>query len=810
MLKKSIKLITAIALVISLALTITPIYNISAQGNDDGTKQYEMTNYQLTTYTGDAEWLNNFDLTQDDTNHKVILKSYTGSAVTLYIPATVNINSTTYNVTLCNAPEHFLNTSETKKNTTTKSITFADEIDTSKVTDTSNMFINCTALETIDFGGFDTDSVKNMSGMFEGCTSLTSLNLSNFNLSALASYNKMFDGCTSLQTINTPVNLQKDIALPGTFVRQTDPSVSYTYLPTNTSASFTIIRESHVTGISVSPTSKSIKIGDSFSITPTITPGSATDKKVTWSSSNNAIASVDTTGKVTGLSTGTATITATTHDGGLTATCTVTVSNTTINVTGITLDTTAKTMGVGETYNLKPTITPSNATDKSVEWFSGYPAVASVDTTGKVTAKAIGVAVITATTHDGRYKATCTITVSNSKVSVTGIELTTTSRNMYAGDQYILQTIIKPDNATDKSVTWTSSNPAIATVDENGIVYALKAGTTTITATTNDGGFKANCIITVTGEVINVTGITLSPTTKTMYAGESSMLMPTVTPDNATNKSVTWTSSDPTIASVDENGIVNAIKKGTATITAKTDDGGFTATCVITVNEGDKKVTGISLSPTTNTIKPGDSFIITPTVTPSDAADKSVTWSSSDSSIAKVDSTGKVTALKAGTATITATTNDGGYKATCTVTVANITSINIYRLYNPYSGEHLFTTNDWERQYLDSIGWNDEGIAWTSPSLSGVPVYRLFNPYTGEHHYTSNLGERNYLVLLGWHDEGIGWYSTDYHTKGTPIYRLFNPYISGIGAHHYTKNEFERDYLRSLGWNYEGIGWYGI
>ena len=94
--------------------------------------------------------------------------------------------------------------------------------------------------------------------------------------------------------------------------------------------------------------------------------------------------------------------------------------------------------------------------------------------------------------------------------------------------------------------------------------------------------------------------------------------------------------------------------------------------------------------------------------------------------------------------------------------------------------------------------------------MSGVPVYRLFNPYTGEHHYTSNLGERNYLIILGWLDEGIGWYSIDYHTKGTPIYRLFNPYISGIGAHHYTKNESERDYLRSLGWNYEGIGWYGI
>ena len=995
MLKKSVKLITAIAMVISLALTITPIYSISAEGNGDGAEQYLETSYQLfnPNYTGDAAWLNDFVLQDDPTSiHAVVLVRYTGTKENLNIPATVEIDSTQYAVTLCNSPDHFLNTNAGVYNTTTKTITFAQGINTSNITNMSYMFENCTALESVYMSGFDTSNVNdmsymfmrcshltnpgvssfntsnvtNMNSMFDGCSSLTSLNLSNFDttnvtrmasmfgscsslsslnidsftttnvtdmsymfngcssltginvnnfntanvtdmhymftdcsslpglnvsnfntakvttmasmfegcssltslnlnafntalvtdmssmfsgcstlsslnissfntanvtdtqnmfrgcssltsldlrnfdLNALTNYSLMLDGCTSLQTIYTPVNLQRDIALPGTFVRLDNPQSSFTMLPTNFAISLTIIRDEHVTGITVSPTSKTIKVGESFNITPTVTPASATDKVVTWSSSNNAIASVDTTGKVTGLSTGTATITATTHDGGLTATCTVTVSNTTINVTGITLDTTAKTMGVGETYNLKPTITPSNATDKSVEWFSGNPAVASVDTTGKVTAKAIGVAVITATTHDGGYKATCTITVSNSKVSVTGIELTTTSRNMYAGDQYILQTIIKPDNATDKSVTWTSSNPAIATVDESGIVSALKAGTTTITATTNDGGFKANCIITVTGEVVNVTGITLSPTTKTMYTGESFILIPTITPDNATNKSVTWTSSDPTIASVDENGMVKAIKKGTATITAKTDDGGFTATCVITVNEGDKKVTGITLTPTTNTIKPGDSFVITPTVTPVDAADKSVTWSSSDSSIARVDSTGKVTALKAGTVTITATTNDGGYKATCTVTVANITNIYIYRLYNPNSGEHFFTNNDGERKYLASIGWDDEGVAWTSPSLSSVPVYRLFNPFTGEHHYTSNLEERNYLVLLGWHDEGIGWYSIDYHTKGTPIYRLFNPYISGIGAHHYTKNDTERDYLRTVGWNYEGIGWYGI
>ncbi len=192
-----------------------------------------------------------------------------------------------------------------------------------------------------------------------------------------------------------------------------------------------------------------------------------------------------------------------------------------------------------------------------------------------------------------------------------------------------------------------------------------------------------------------------------------------------------------------------------------------------------------------------------------DAVDKSVTWSSSNPSIATVDSNGKVTAIKEGVVTITATTNDGGLKATCTVTVVDST-VDVHRFYNPISGEHLFTSNDGERSYLTAIGWNYEGVAWTAPYSSNRPVYRVFNPYTGEHHYTANSEEIFWLLISGWNDEGICWYSVNTNTRGTSIYRLFNPYINGIGAHHYTANTSERDYLITLGWYYEGIGWYGL
>ncbi len=308
---------------------------------------------------------------------------------------------------------------------------------------------------------------------------------------------------------------------------------------------------------------------------------------------------------------------------------------------------------------------------------------------------------------------------------------------------------------------------------------------------------------------VPTTGVTVTPTNQTINVGNTFTITPTVTPDNATDKSIIWTSSDDTIATVDANGKVTALKEGTATITATTNDGGFTASCVITVVKREGRVTGITVTPISKTATVGEIFFVTPYITPVDAEDKSVTWSSSNPSIATVDSNGKVTVIREGVVTITATTNDGGLKATCTVTVVDSTA-DIHRFYNPISGEHLFTSNDGERSYLTAIGWNYEGVAWTAPYSSNRPVYRVFNPYTGEHHYTMNDDERNYLLLTGWNNEGISWYSVNTNTKGTPVYRLFNPYIKGIGAHHYTVNTSERDYLITIGWNYEGIGWYGL
>ena len=179
------------------------------------------------------------------------------------------------------------------------------------------------------------------------------------------------------------------------------------------------------------------------------------------------------------------------------------------------------------------------------------------------------------------------------------------------------------------------------------------------------------------------------------------------------------------------------------------------------------------------------------------------TWTSSDNSVASVSSTGTVTGGSVGSATI-------GFTCGSIALSQNIYVVNgqpMYRLYNPNSGEHFYTADKSERDYLDSLGWNYEGVGWVAPINSNTPVYRLYNANGGEHHYTTSVSERDYLVSLGWNYEGIGWYSDDAQT--VPLYRQYNP-NAFANNHNYTTSLSENDWLVSLGWQAEGIGWYGV
>lgn len=260
-----------------------------------------------------------------------------------------------------------------------------------------------------------------------------------------------------------------------------------------------------------------------------------------------------------------------------------------IAVTSITLDSTSMTLIEGDTQKLTATVSPSNAENKAVIWTSSNSSVASVKE-GTVTALKVGEATITAKSDDGGKTATCKVTVNAKVYPVTGVTLDKTSYEMTEGDEFTLTATVKPDNATNKNVTWSSSNTSVATVS-NGKVTALKAGTATITVKTEDGGKTATCEVTVNAKVYPVESVSLDKTSYKMIEGEEITLTATVNPENATNKNISWSSSNTAVSSVD-NGKVTALKAGTTIITVKTEDGNKTATCEVTVREinvGDDK-----------------------------------------------------------------------------------------------------------------------------------------------------------------------------------------------------------------------------
>jgi uncharacterized protein YjdB len=248
-----------------------------------------------------------------------------------------------------------------------------------------------------------------------------------------------------------------------------------------------------------------------------------------------------------------------------------------IGVLGVTLDRGSLTVDVGGTGTLVATVEPDFATDKSVTWSSSDETVATV-ANGVVTGVSDGSATITVTTVDGGFEATAAITV---KTAVTGVTLDQTAVTLEIGETVTLVATIEPANATNQLVGWTSGNEDVATVDD-GLVTAISAGSATISVITLDGSKIASCEVTVTEASIAVTGVTLDQQTLALEPGGTATLVATVAPDDATDKSVTWSSSDNAVATV-ADGVVTAVADGTCTITVTTTDGGLTATCAVTV-----------------------------------------------------------------------------------------------------------------------------------------------------------------------------------------------------------------------------------
>jgi uncharacterized protein YjdB len=457
----------------------------------------------------------------------------------------------------------------------------------------------------------------------------------------------------------------------------------------------TIVVKMVATTIKFDVANLGLKTGEYYVLKTTLTPKGSTENDITWESSDTKVATVDSEGKIVAKTSGTCIIMARTVAGGV-AYCTVTVTQ---GVTGLVLNFADKTIFKGESFTLEASISPTSATKLEVTWKSSNTKVATIDSKGVVTGIVGGVVVITCTTTDGGYAATCVLTV---KETVTKITLNYEIYNLGINKKVKLIATVSTETATNQKVTWESSNEKIAIVSSSGKVTGLKTGYVTITATAEDGSeVEASCELRV---VTLVTSVTLSKTTMAMFVGESKVLKASTAPTKATIKKAKWSTSDVTIAIVDEDGTVIGIKAGSVMITAEAQDSsGKKAICYVTVYDR-MASTGVTLMDKKITMVPGETKMVEMVLIPTASTD-SVTWSSDNTAVASVNKdSGKITAKAPGTVYISVMT-DSGKTATVEVTVIGL---NV----NEFVAEQ----------------YTDYGQALTVEGATGTVVWQSSNP----------------------------------------------------------------------------------
>ena len=421
-----------------------------------------------------------------------------------------------------------------------------------------------------------------------------------------------------------------------------------------------------ITGVSVSGTS-AIEVNGTTTLTATVTGTGAFDQSVTWSSSNSSVASVS-GGVVTGVSAGSATITATSNgNSAVSGSITVTVTAPTIAVTGITLPGTL-TVEMGANATLTPTIDPSNATDQTVTWNSDNAAVASVNG-GVVTGVSAGTANITATC--GGFTATCVVTVNAApEVPVSAIVLDKNNLvlDLVSNKTATITATVQPADATNTELTWMSSVPEVASVDASGKVTALKKGITVIIVrSAADSTIQAVCNVEVKE------GVSMKLTQDALALDLVSIKTATlhVEVSGATNPALTWVSDNTSVATVDATGKVTAVSVGSAVITATSvEDPNVSVSCNVTVTA--TNATLITLNQVVGFTYETGTIELVATTTP---ANLPVQWESSNKAVATVDNKGLVTGVAEGTADITAFVEQAdGTKLTakCTVMVTKL------------------------------------------------------------------------------------------------------------------------------------------
>ena len=449
-------------------------------------------------------------------------------------------------------------------------------------------------------------------------------------------------------------------------------------------------QEVRVESVTLNQTSVELQIGKTLQLDATVSPSTATNPDVSWSSSNASVASVSKSGLVTAVKEGSAKIIAAAD--GKKAECAVTVRKDAIAVSEVKLNKTELTLKAGEDETLTATVLPDNATDKKVTWESSDKSIATVSSSGKVKAVKKGEATITAKAGDKTAQAKVTVLAPVAKITLSKVQMT-----LLIGESKTLTATVSPADADlQEPIKWTTSDPSVATVDENGKVTAVHLGEAYIKASAD--GVSGSCLVTV--DYVHVAEITLSASEASIYVGETLELTATLSPENCRYKTVEWSSSDKNVATVNAEGKVTAVRKGSATITAKAD--GKEAVCKLTVLT---KVTGLSLNKTVLNMTVDETENLVATLSPADATPREpLAWSSSAPEVASVEE-GVVKALAAGTTTITVTADD--FTASCTVSVSK---------------------PEYEAPLLDEVQASDKFSAADIQGDTDTPWYDNFSP----------------------------------------------------------------------------------
>ncbi len=407
-----------------------------------------------------------------------------------------------------------------------------------------------------------------------------------------------------------------------------------------------------------------------------------TERTARWASSNSAVATVSATGLVTAMAVGSATVTVTVE--GATATALLSVGPLPPAITSLTVSPTAVSLIASQTRTLTPVLVrPSGAAAATVTYGSAAPSVAIVSSTGVITALSTGTAIITvtATAAGNTTFAAATLTelvTVTVAPAVASVQITPGSVSIMPGSTQQLTTTVRDSSGADltgRAVTWTTSNPAIATVTATGLVTAVAVGTATITATA--GGVTGTMTMTVLALPTSITAVSVTPTSVSLAVGRSSALSPVVTqPNGAPAATVTFGTTAPAVATVSSAGLIIAVGPGTATITvtaSSTGNTGFSAasrTATVTVSVTDVPVATVTVAPANASVLTGSTQQLTVTVRDSAGqalTGRTVSWATLNASVATVNSTGVVTGVSAGTVTITATVDGIVGSATMTV-----------------------------------------------------------------------------------------------------------------------------------------------